>query len=200
MRSIFRKACLVGGMVFCTPAWPAVHHFRGQGVGAKYWPGGCGFKRVLGDTLIEIMVALLLLAVAALAMVALQSWVSKTQQSARWLDIAASAATIAVEALRAGEPPNVSMALAHSSVADLPDGRVDLSALAEGQWRITIMWTEPSGREHVGRDGGNGSSRADATSAAHSCPTLERVSENVQDVGQEQAFRVARCISLVLVR
>jgi len=145
-----------------------------------------GLRRVVGDTLIEVMAALLLLALAALGMVALQSWVAKSQQSARWLDIAVSAAAIAAEALRAGLSANTSAALANRSAADLPDGRARLIALPNGQWRIIVGWTEAPrwvgrGTDAAGHDGG----------AACSAVASRRTA---------QGTRVSRCVSLELVR
>lgn len=155
-------------------------------------------RRAAGDTLIEVMVALLLLAVAALGTVALQSWVSRSQQSARWLDLAVSAATIVVEALRAGESPNASMALADSTTADLPDGRVSLTTLAEGQWVIVVGWTEPRLGSGVAPADGNGAGRQGRYNAAGSDGTPCSASGGV--VGGASGSRAPRCVSLVFVR
>jgi len=141
-----------------------------------------GLKRVEGDTLIEVMVALLLLAVAVMSSVALQSWVAKSQQSARWLDIAVSTAAMVAEALRAGESPNTSLTLAGSVSAGLPEGQASLMPLGQAQWRIVVAWSEPPRW-----DGADQDKRGDDVS----CPASKR------KVG---AGRVPRCISLVLVR
>jgi len=162
-------------------------------------PCARGFKRTEGDTLIEVMVALSLLATAVLGSVALQSWVTISQQSARWLDIAVSTAAMVAEALRAGESPNTSLRLADNAVVGLPDGRTSLTSLGDEQWRIAVAWSEPrrweGADQKVGndgrRDGGLGRSLDGVALGDASCPTSK---------GEVGAGRVPRCISLVLVR
>lgn len=141
-------------------------------------------RRGTGDTLIEVMVALLLLALAALGTVALQSWVGRSQQSARWLDLAVGAAALMAEALRAGESAATCQALAGSTVADLPDGRAAVAALGDGQWRITVAWSEAPRWE--GSD--TAPQRPTGAPRGAECPAVGR------------AARVPHCFSLSVAR
>jgi type II secretory pathway pseudopilin PulG len=167
-------------------------------------------KRMAGDTLIEVIVALLLLSLAALGTVALQGWVSASQQSARWLDLAVSAVTIVAEALRAGESPATGMALADSTAAALPQGQTQVTALAEGQWLITLSWTEPPrwGADDPVSDlasipglmsaPGNGAAGGGPGHANSACANLPPSLGGAR--GSRRELRVPHCVSLMLVQ
>ncbi len=100
-------------------------------------------SRNAGDTLLEVLVALLVLALAALGTVALQSWFARSLQAARWLDLAVSASSQVAEALRAGEAAAASIDLANRTVQALPDGQLSLTALGASQARLSVSWSEP---------------------------------------------------------
>ncbi len=100
-----------------------------------------------GDTLLEVLTALFVLTFAALGMFALQGWVSRSEQAARWLDAAIDAATVAAETMRAGLGADsdavADSTLAQQTAAALPDGRIAVTRLAGGLARIDVGWTEP---------------------------------------------------------
>lgn len=117
-----------------------------------------------GDTLLEVLTALFVLAFAALGTVALQGWVGRSEQAARWLDAAVDAATTAAETMRAGlgaGPDTVAAnALAQQTALALPDGHIVVTPLAGGLARIDVDWTEPP------RWGGAASGAAGAADSA----------------------------------
>jgi len=96
-----------------------------------------------GDTLLEVLAALFVMAFAALGMAALQSWVSRSEQAARWLDAAVDAASTAAEIMRAGIGSSAAATLVQQSAAVLPDGRIAVTPLDAGLARIDVSWTEP---------------------------------------------------------
>jgi hypothetical protein len=165
-------------------------------------------KRMAGDTLLEVMVALLLLSLAALGTVALQGWVSASQQSARWLDLAVSAVTIVAEALRAGESPAAAVALADSTAAGLPQSHTEVTPHGDGQWSITLSWTEPRRWGAVDSDAGSGpvfisaprNVAADEPGASGLCPKAQPRPHSDGGRGSERGLRVSRCVSLMLVQ
>jgi Tfp pilus assembly protein PilV len=96
-----------------------------------------------GDTLAQVLVALVLLGIAAFASVALQATVARSHDAARRLERAVRIGQSAAEALRAGLSVDHAARLVRDSLAGLPGGGLAISGAAPGVAQVSVYWTEP---------------------------------------------------------
>jgi len=96
-----------------------------------------------GDTLAQVLVALVLLGIAAFASVALQATVARSHDAARRLERAVRIGQSAAEALRAGLSVEHAARLVQDSLAGLPGGGLAISGAAPGVAQVSVYWTEP---------------------------------------------------------
>ena len=115
-----------------------------------------------GDTLAQVLVALVLLGIAAFASVALQATVARSHDAARRLERAVRIGQSAAEALRAGLSVELAGRLVRDSLAALPGAGLAITSVAPGVAQVRVDWTEP-------RSG-------DAAAADPSCPRSTDIS------------------------
>ena len=105
----------------------------------------CVAARMTGSTLAEVVIALLLVGIAALAALALQTSAAQTQRAA-WREWRAAAlAEAAAEALYAGEPSTeVEAGLQRQTRAALPSGEARIAVDGARFAAIVVHWREAS--------------------------------------------------------
>jgi Tfp pilus assembly protein PilV len=104
-----------------------------------------------GDTLAQVLVALVLLGIAAFASVALQATLARSHDAARRLERAVRIGQSAAEALRAGLSVEHAARLARDGLAALPGGGLAITSAAPGIAQVSVYWTEPrSGDDPAG--------------------------------------------------
>jgi Tfp pilus assembly protein PilV len=104
-----------------------------------------------GDTLAQVLVALVLLGMAAFASVALQATVARSHDAAGRLERAVRIGQSAAEALRAGLAAEHAARLLRDSLTALPDGGLAITGVAPGVAQVSVYWTEPrSGDDPTG--------------------------------------------------
>ena len=106
-----------------------------------------------GDTLAQVLVALVLLGIAAFASVALQATVARSHDAARRLERAVRIGQSAAEALRAGLSVEHAARLVRDSLAALPGGGLAITGAAPGVAQVSVYWTEPRSGDDPADDG-----------------------------------------------
>jgi len=105
-----------------------------------------------GDTLAQVLVALILLGIVAFASVALQATVARSHDAARRLERAVRIGQSAAEALRVGLSVEQAARLVRDSLAALPGGGLAITGAAPGVAQVSVYWTEPRSGDDAADD------------------------------------------------
>ncbi|BBO59340.1 hypothetical protein [Mycoavidus sp. B2-EB] len=98
-----------------------------------------------GDSLLEVMLVLWLIGLAALGAISLQLWVVRVQQSMTWRTSALSLAEAAAEALRSGYPAaRVAAEWRLRAAKFLPSGEMRLLDQTPEIRLIVLSWSRPA--------------------------------------------------------
>lgn len=98
-----------------------------------------------GDSLLEVMLALWLIGLAALGTMRIQLWAVRSQQSILWRTYALNLADAAAEALRAGYPATRVATEWQTRAADLlPSGGIRIIDQAPETRLIVLHWQRPA--------------------------------------------------------
>ncbi len=100
---------------------------------------------MLGDSLLEVMLALWLIGLAALGTMRIQLWAVRSQQSILWRTYALNLADAAAEALRAGYPATrVATEWQTRAAQLLPSGGMRIIDQALETRLIVVQWQRPT--------------------------------------------------------
>ncbi len=100
---------------------------------------------MLGDSLLEVMLALWLIGLTALGTMRIQLWAVRSQQAILWRTYALNLADAAAEALRAGYPAaRVATEWQTRAAQLLPSGGIRIIDQAPGTRLIVLHWQRPA--------------------------------------------------------
>ncbi len=100
---------------------------------------------MLGDSLLEVMLALWLIGLAALGTMRIQLWTVRSQQAILWRTYALNLADAAAEALRAGYPATrVATEWQTRAAQLLPSGGIRIIEQAPETRLIVLHWQRPA--------------------------------------------------------
>jgi Tfp pilus assembly protein PilV len=108
---------------------------------SRHGVGGCS-RHGAGETLLEVLLATWLVAIAALGTVGAQLWMVRAQQASASRSIAVSLADSVAEALRSEmDPAQVRALFEQRAAGSLPGGRIAVLSSGDKRHLITVSWT-----------------------------------------------------------